>query len=704
MKRILHLVCFLLVFCWSNLHAQYKEIDSLKSLANKSINDTTKASIYYELTEIYGDLDLDTMLIFCNKSVALADKNLALKINEKEKKSFLKTKASAINNIGFFYRQKGAIAIALDNFHKSLAIRLSINDKKGIAECYSNLGYIYNNSGEINKALDSHISSLRLREEVLDLKGQATSLNRIASIYLIIAENLRKEKAPKNTIEEKINQALSSHNKSLGIREKLGAKQFISESLNSIGLIYLSNARDKNFDNKSFEIINKELLQAQDYFLRSLELRKITSDKKGVSETLNNLAQLSILKVEIESAKNYAKQSLEIAEKIGFPENIKNAAATLKEIYELSGDNANAYKMFKLFIVMRDSIQSSQIIQKEFELDFQRKLENDSLNLIKKEKILTDDQLKKEQIYRVYLLLGVLIIAIFGAIVFNRYRISLKQNKLINLQRQAVEHQRNQISLKNQEILSSINYAKRIQATILPSEYKIKEAIPDSFVIFIPKDIVSGDFYWVESSKNNKNLVFFAAADCTGHGVPGAMVSVVCHTALNKAIKEDGCVIASEILNNTNDSVVYRFSKNNKENDVIKDGMDISLCSLNKETKEFTWAGANNPVWVIKKNGSFIEIKGDKQPVGFTEFRKPFTNHTLQLEKGDTIYLFTDGYTDQFGGEIGKKLMKNKFKELLVSAHTKPMEIQKEILLNYFNDYKGFQEQVDDVCVIGVRV
>jgi serine phosphatase RsbU (regulator of sigma subunit) len=704
MNRIFSTLFVAFYFCFSTITAQYKEIDSLKTLVSKNINDTTKAQAYYELTEIYGDFDLDTMLIFCIKSIELADKNLANEIGNKEKKSFLKTKASAINNVGFYYRQKGAIAIALDNFHKSLAIRTSINDKKGIAECYGNLGYIYNNSGEINKALDSHISSLRLKEEVGDLKGQAISLNRIASIYLTIAEQLRKEKAVKNIIDYKINQALSSHNRSLAIREKLGAKFYISESLNSIGLIYLSNAKQYIRENSSFEKTNQELVKAEDYFLKSLELRESTNDKKGVAETVNNLAQLSILKIDFGLAKKYALQSLEIAEKIGYPEIIKNAAATLKDIYDNNGDVANSYKMYKLFIVMRDSINSTQILQKEFELEFQRKIESDSLNLIKKEKSLTDEQLKQEQTYRIYLLIGVLIIAIFGATVFKRYRISLKQNKLINLQRQAVEHQRNQISLKNQEILASINYAKRIQATILPSEYKINKNIPNSFVLYIPKDIVSGDFYWVESNKENKNLVFFAAADCTGHGVPGAMVSVVCHTALNKAIKEDGCKTAAEILNNTTDSVIYRLSKNNQENDVIKDGMDISLCALDKENNQLSWAGANNPLWVFKNNGEFIEIKGNKQPVGFVENKTAFTDHIIKLEKGDIIYLFTDGYLDQFGGGRGKKLMKNRFKELLLGIHKKPMENQKTELLNFFNEYKGFEEQVDDVCVIGVRV
>jgi serine phosphatase RsbU (regulator of sigma subunit)/tetratricopeptide (TPR) repeat protein len=704
MNRIFSTLLVAFYFCFSTINAQYKEIDSLKTLVSKNINDTTKAQAYYELTEIYGDFDLDTMLIFCIKSIELADKNLANEIGNKEKKSFLKTKASAINNVGFYYRQKGAIAIALDNFHKSLAIRTSINDKKGIAESYSNLGYIYNNSGEINKALDSHLSSLRLREEIGDLKGQSTSLNRIANIYLSVAEKLRKENGSKETVEYKINQALSSHNRSLAIREKLGLKLLVSESLNSIGLIYLSNAKQFISENKSFEKINVELLKAEDYFRKSLEIRNATNDKKGVAETLTNLAQLSILKNDFGLAKKYALQSLEIAEKIGYPEIIKNAAFTLKEIYENNGDVPNSYKIFKLFVLMRDSIQNSEIIQKEFEMEFQRKIENDSLNVIKKEKTLANEQLKQEQTYRIFLLLGVIFIAIFGAVVFNRYRISLKQNKLINLQRQAVEHQRNQIARKNQEILSSINYAKRIQATILPSEYKINKNIPDSFVLYIPKDIVSGDFYWVESNKEDKNLVFFAAADCTGHGVPGAMVSVVCHTALNKAIKEDGCKTAAEILNNTTDSVIYRLSKNNQENDVIKDGMDISLCALDKENNQLSWAGANNPLWVFKNNGEFIEIKGNKQPVGFVENKTAFTNHLIKLEKGDVIYLFTDGYLDQFGGERGKKLMKNSFKELLLSIHKKPMEDQKTELLNFFNEYKGFEEQVDDVCVIGVRV
>ncbi len=252
------------------------------------------------------------------------------------------------------------------------------------------------------------------------------------------------------------------------------------------------------------------------------------------------------------------------------------------------------------------------------------------------------------------------------------------------------------VEQKNTEILDSIEYAKRIQTTILPPPKVVKKYLADSFILYLPKDIVAGDFYWMESVGD---WVLFAACDCTGHGVPGALVSVVCHNALNRAVKEYNKIMPSEILDCVAELVLENFSTD----DDVKDGMDASVCALNTATGELFWAGANNPLWLIR-HSELIEYKPNKQPIGKFDDRVPYTNHKIEIAKGDTIYLFTDGYADQFGGERGKKLTKAKFREAILNMQRHNLDEQKKYLLDMHLSYKGNLGQVDDICVIGVRV
>ncbi len=225
----------------------------------------------------------------------------------------------------------------------------------------------------------------------------------------------------------------------------------------------------------------------------------------------------------------------------------------------------------------------------------------------------------------------------------------------------------------------------------------MKEHLQESFILYKPKDIVAGDFYWMEGVNN---LIIFAAADCTGHGVPGAMVSVVCHNAMNRAVREFMLIEPDEILNKTRDIVVETFEKSDED---VRDGMDVALCTINTESKKLSFSGANNGLYFIR-NGELLQIKPDKQPIGKYDDSKPFTKHEMDLEKGDVIYTFSDGYADQFGGPKGKKFMYRPFRELLLSIHTKPMSEQHDLLMNAFEEWRGKMEQIDDVCVIGVRI
>jgi serine phosphatase RsbU (regulator of sigma subunit) len=257
--------------------------------------------------------------------------------------------------------------------------------------------------------------------------------------------------------------------------------------------------------------------------------------------------------------------------------------------------------------------------------------------------------------------------------------------------------QKEAIALKNKEITSSITYAQRIQNAILPSDSTIKECLPDSFVFYKPKDIVAGDFYWVEKTRD---IILFAAADSTGHGVPGAMVSVVCKNALSRCVREFGLSEPAKILDKAREIVIQEFEKSEDE---VNDGMDISLCALDPVKNTLQWSGANNPLLIIR-NKEILETKPDKQPVGEYIGKKPFTNHTIPLERGDIIYIFSDGYSDQFGGHGGKKLKYKAFKQLLLANHHKPLPEQKRELDSGIELWKGHHEQVDDMCIIGVKI
>ena len=258
-----------------------------------------------------------------------------------------------------------------------------------------------------------------------------------------------------------------------------------------------------------------------------------------------------------------------------------------------------------------------------------------------------------------------------------------------------------ELAEKNKDMTDSINYAQLIQQAIMPPEYLIKKHLPDSFILYKPKDIVSGDFYFVEKKRNK---AVFAAVDCTGHGVPGALISVVGFNFINQAVNEKGLNKPSDILSFLDEGVNDTLRQTADESGV-KDGMDLAMCTLDYKTLKLQYAGAYNSLYYIKGK-ELTEIKSDKLPIGVNVkgIVDQYNNHSVQLTKGDTIYLFTDGYADQFGGPKGRKYMAKRFKEHLVDIQHLSMDEQKENLNKAIEDWQGTLEQVDDILIIGVRV
>jgi len=263
-----------------------------------------------------------------------------------------------------------------------------------------------------------------------------------------------------------------------------------------------------------------------------------------------------------------------------------------------------------------------------------------------------------------------------------------------------VVKQKEIIEEKNKNITDSIIYAKRIQDATLPGKDLVKNYLQDSFVLFKPKDIVSGDFYWLERVDDT---ILFAVVDCTGHGVPGAFLSLIGHNSLNQIVNELKIYQPNKILEELNRIVTKTLHNDSIGTTTIKDGMDMAICSLNLTTNVLQFAGAFNPLYLVRDN-NMEEIKGDKFPIGAGFAQNPeFTNNVIQLKEGDCIYLFSDGYADQFGGPKGKKFKYSRFKEVLVEINDKAMVEQHDILNRMIEEWQGDLEQIDDVCVIGIR-
>jgi serine phosphatase RsbU (regulator of sigma subunit) len=275
-----------------------------------------------------------------------------------------------------------------------------------------------------------------------------------------------------------------------------------------------------------------------------------------------------------------------------------------------------------------------------------------------------------------------------------------EQSTAIHFEKERINKLKEEVEIKHKEVMDSVTYAKRIQEAILPDKNEIMNHLPESFILFKPRDIVSGDFYWF-SHKND--LSYIAAVDCTGHGVPGAFMSMIGNTLLNQIVKEKGISDPGEILHALNEEVNYSLKQKQKESE-SRDGMDMAICRFDLKNMELQFAGAMRPLYFVK-DGALVEFKTDKFPIGGREYEVPkkFTTQSFKLQKNDTVYMSTDGYADQFSPN-DKKLMTKKFKELILSVHDKKMHEQKEFLDTFVSDWKGNMEQTDDILVIGVRV
>jgi len=301
-----------------------------------------------------------------------------------------------------------------------------------------------------------------------------------------------------------------------------------------------------------------------------------------------------------------------------------------------------------------------------------------------------------------FLLYGSIIVSIILLFILSQTRILVKTRKLLKEKEQAyalIELQKVELELRDKNLTDSLLYAQRIQEALLPSESYFRNHFADSFIFFKPKNIVSGDFYWI-GEKGDK--IFIVAADCTGHGVPGALMSMIGLEIVEKTINEDNIEIPSRILAVMNKGLERTFSREKNIGTIIRDGMDIGLCVIDRVRKKVQYAGAFFPLYLIR-DGSLIEILADKIIIGMNPDGNPYTDHELDLVEDDIFYIFSDGYVDQFGGAENKKFMYRRFRYLLLTIHKFPVNDQKAILEENIRTWMGSNEQVDDIMVIGFR-
>jgi len=590
---------------------------------------------------------------------ALEAQKCAKKIN------YAKGEAFAYNNIGINYDYLGEYVKSLDNYFKAIPLQKKINDEQGLSYTYNNIGLIYSNQFNFKKALEYYNMSLNLRKKIGDKMGLSSTYNNIGIVQME---------------QKNYKEALKNYQASIEIDSSLNEIYGMSGTYSNIGMIYTELG---------------DLKTARNYYNKALQIREQMDDKRGIANSCNNIGALLIKQKKFEEAKIFFDRALKIGKEIGAKDLIQYSYLQLHNIFEQQGNSTLALENYKNYILYRDSITNELKTKSQTEAEMQYSFDQikaEEKLKSQKEKLLAEQE-KKQQKYILATLIVIILLILFFAWFLNKKRKVEKDQKL------QIEAQKHLVEEKNKEILDSITYAKRIQTAILPQDKLVKEYLTDSFILYKPKDIVAGDFYWIEPLKDE---IIFAVADCTGHGVPGALVSVVCHNALNRSVREFNLSSPSDILNKTRDLIISEFQKSD---DLVNDGMDISICKLNFKTLLLDWSGANSPLWISKSsNNEMLELKPSKQPIGqFTSYI-PFETITVQLEKNDAIYLFSDGYADQFGGEHGKKMKARKMKEFFISIKEHPMNQQRVAIDNFFEEWRSNLEQLDDVCVIGIRI
>ena len=738
MKNILAIFILLL-----SLQSHSTSIDSLKTILKTNIHDTSRIKILTAIGENTYMGGQDTALKYWELGLIECDNYL----NQNPKDTFGNiSKAALISNIGIIYYYRGQMDTVIKLWTKAAEIEASVGFEKGTIGTYNNMAQIHITNGNMDKAIDLLEKSLELSKKYDDKVHVAKVLGNIGYCYSLQGKTIEAIKIYEKSNEyvfknslEKENEELVAYNygglfkvylnveefekaveflhKERDVYHRKGFKRKYYETINNEGQVYSKlekldsaisffNLSVSGFDSieyskgKAISLSNlascynrkENYRRAKELNFSSLKINKEINYVSGIQSNYHILALTFLGLSQIDSAEYYGVKAYEIAQELNQIEFKSKVVKTLSKIYNQKREYKKAFDFLTIHKELSDSLINDEIKKEALKSEFEFEFTSEKILLEKeqekREALASEKDLRQKVI--IFSIAIILILVIISAIIiYNRLKITRSQNVIINNQKIEVEE-------KNNEILSSISYAKRIQTAILPSEEEVNALLPNNFVYYEPKDIVSGDFYWVQKSENK---VFFAAVDCTGHGVPGAFMSIVGNNGLNKALNEKRITQPSKILDSLNLHVVESLQK--KADDRIKDGMDLAICAIDYQKLLLEYSGAYNPLYLIRNN-ELIETKADKQAIGLAN--KEYTNHKFELQKGDVIYLFTDGYADQFGGPKGKKFTYKRFKQLLIEISKKPIAEQKNILEKTLHEWMKNEEQIDDICLMGITV
>lgn len=742
MKKLYTIIILTLTVFSFTLNIEASVIDSLQQLFNQAKYDTTKVNLLNKLSEKYYNINIDSSYKYANKALILSQK-----INYK------RGSADAFSKISSALFYKGEYKNSIKNIQEAINLYETENYVKGLIESYLGLGQTWKELGDYPKSMDNYLLALKASEKVKDENN--TGRTKIAIGVLLLDQGKFKEaltyskealihlkkanvKAQianayarignifvlKENPEHNNDSTLYYYKRSLELFTEANIPRGIGIIYNNIASIYI----DQNEPDKAIECYKK-----------AYDIRNKLGDQNGMAIILNNLGSTYNQLKQYQLALKYLFQSLEISKKISKPEQIIDNYRNISSCYASAGNFEKAYYFKTLYVDFKDSLfndKNSRLIT-EMQTKYETEKKEKEIELLNKNKIVSElkdkEQLAKMRLQKYVIYGSICVIILVLSLSFFLLRLFFQKkyaNKLlkeqnveitqqkeeiitqrdeIEAQRDLVTKQKDHIEEIHEEVTSSIRYAQRIQEAVLPSNEQLNEILKQYFIINKPSNIVSGDFYWVTRIKN---WIVFCVADCTGHGVPGGFMSMLGISFLNEIVRKDEVTNSSEILDHLREYMILSL-KQKGFIDEQKDGLDIALCAINTDTLMLQYAGAYNSCYIVRKQNTELsddskielhELKGDKMPIAIHQHMEPFSLKEFQLLKNDAIYLFSDGFADQFGGIERKKFLAHNLRKTLIKINEIEFNNHKHELENIFNNWKGNYSQVDDVTVLGIKI
>ena len=701
MKQQIFKILVILSFFYFSTNAQNIKKDSLINVINFSKIDSNKANALLSLADLYSVNNIDSAILFAKNALEISKR---INHNKLINLSYVE--------LGWAYYMNGNYPEALKNYLDALSISEQLNDLKQISLSLGNVGAVYRTMNDLDKAKEYYFKTLKIDEELGIHKWIATDISNIGVIYME---------------EGNYGKALEYYYKALKINEELNDLKEISIKYGNIANVYFKQCEELIINSKKHDSIYSLALEN---YLKALQIDEKINNKSGIAAKSANIGSLYLQSKEYSKAEQYLLKALAFSDSIGILDYKESINKTLSELYDSLRNPTKSLFHYKQYVLFKDSIFNEEATKKavriEMNFEFEKKQAIEKAEQEKRDAIQNAEK-NKQRLILIFVSVGLLLVIAFSIfmikmflqkkkanVLLSQQNIEIKQQKEeIQSQRDEIESQRDLVTLQKEEIEDSIKYAQTIQRAVLPTTQTADVLLKDYFILFKPKDVVSGDFYWFAKVKS---WTLVAVADCTGHGVPGGFMSMLGISFLNEIVSRNEVQTASSVLEEMRKYVINSLQQHDN-NDIIdynpeafkiKDGMDMSFIAINMETGKMQFSGANNSIFIYhSRNQKIVEIKPDKMPVAIHIRMDSFRNHEIQLDKGDIIYMFTDGFSDQFGGPHGKKFKNRIFQNILLENAQLPMKNQGLKLDYTIEDWKtGHSEkhhQTDDITVLGIK-